>query len=344
MLRIWLDEQVAEPDPQAEVARIEQEIEDASPQVEVAQQAEVMPREPVLAATPEVAVHSGLGPRVSDDAPPTNPNHVLIKWTGSKRRQANQIVARFPPRIENYFEPFLGGGSVLYELLGSDIEVGRIECSDHCEPLIKLWKVVQEAPALLVDDYAKNWGLLQLYGAAHYMEARQRFNRERNPADLFFLLRTCHAGHVRFNQSGEFNGSYRESNPGMSPETVWTLAQEWSRRLAGRDITFAVRDYRQIAAMEGDVLYVDPPYETGEGRYYAGPIDFDELFVWLRNQPCSYFLSLNGFLGSEDRRLDVPRDLYDEHMLIENGENRIDRIAGREPRQVSERLYIRRRG
>ena len=104
-----------------------------------------------------------------------------------------------------------------------------------------------------------------------------------------------------------------------------------------------MRDYRQITANDGDLLYLDPPYETGEGHYYSGQIDFDELFAWLRRQPCSYLLSLNGFLGSEDRRLDVPDDLFDRHLLIENGENAIDRIAGREPRQVSESLYIKRR-
>src|SRR5262249_21532245 len=112
---------------------------------------------------------------------------------------------------------------------------------------------------------------------------------------------------------------------------------------ADRDITFHARDYRVVTAKDGDVLYVDPPYVTGEGRFYPGNIDFDELFGWLRRQPCSYFLSLSGFLGSEDRRLDVPRDLYDEYMLIPSGENRIDRLAGREPRQIIESLYIRRR-
>jgi hypothetical protein len=44
-------------------------------------------------------------------------HHVLIKWTGSKRRQAKQIVAQFPRKIATYYEPFLGSGSVLYELL-----------------------------------------------------------------------------------------------------------------------------------------------------------------------------------------------------------------------------------
>ena len=66
-------------------------------------------------------------PGTTDDTTSTNLQHVLIKWTGSKRRQAGQIVAKFPRQIATYYEPFLGGGSVLYELLGSDIEVGRFE-------------------------------------------------------------------------------------------------------------------------------------------------------------------------------------------------------------------------
>jgi DNA adenine methylase len=254
-----------------------------------------------------------------------------------------QIVAHLPRRIETYFEPFLGGASVLYELLGSEIEVRRFECSDICELLIELWKLVKDDPRGLVDEYAKNWRMLQANGADHFKRVRREFNLGGNPHDLFFLLRTCRAGHVRFNQAGEFNGGYHGANPGMSPDTVEGLAREWGRRLANKDITFSVRDYRQIAAKEGDVLYLDPPFETGAGRYYAGPIDFDELFAWLRKQPCSYYLSLNGSLGDEDRRLDVPCDLFDERLPLPNGESLIDRIAGREPRQVIESLYIKRR-
>jgi hypothetical protein len=119
---------------------------------------------------------------------------------------------------------------------------------------------------------------------------------------------------------------------------VERLVKEWRRRLANKHITFSVRDYRQIEAKEGDALYLDPPYETGEGRYYSGPINFDELFMWIREQPCSYFLSLNDSLGAEDRRLELPKDLYDDYLPIENAENTIDRIAGREPRRVTESL------
>jgi DNA adenine methylase len=139
------------------------------------------------------------GPPGTDDTTSTNFQHVLIKWTGSKRRQAKQIVAKFPRRISTYYEPFLGGGSILYELLGTEIEVGRFECSDICEPLIALWQVVKDDPSGLVEEYGKHWRMLRLQGAVYYREMRREFNISNNPHLLFFLLRTCRAGHVRFN-------------------------------------------------------------------------------------------------------------------------------------------------
>ena len=41
----------------------------------------------------------------------------LIKWKGSKRRQATTILEHFPAQIDTYYEPFLGSGAVLYRLL-----------------------------------------------------------------------------------------------------------------------------------------------------------------------------------------------------------------------------------
>jgi hypothetical protein len=37
----------------------------------------------------------------------------LLKWTGSKRSQASSIADLIPP-YRRYFEPFLGGGAVLF--------------------------------------------------------------------------------------------------------------------------------------------------------------------------------------------------------------------------------------
>src|SRR3954464_14005568 len=106
-----------------------------------------------------------------DDTEPrdkTNLQHVLLKWTGSKRRQARRIVEHFPRKIATYYEPFVGGGSVLYELLGSDIQVDRIECGDTCVPLIELWQVVRDDPEGLVRRYAEMWAMLRSQGKGFY--------------------------------------------------------------------------------------------------------------------------------------------------------------------------------
>ena len=78
----------------------------------------------------------------------------LIKWTGNKRLQAAHILAYFPAEIATYYEPFLGGGSVLGRLLDSDIRVGRYECSDSFAPLIALWNLVKDEPDRLIDGYS----------------------------------------------------------------------------------------------------------------------------------------------------------------------------------------------
>ena len=123
--------------------------------------------------------------RIDDKS--TNLQHVLIKWTGSKRRQATKIVAHFPRKIATYYEPFLGGGSVLNELLGTEIEVDRYEVSDMCQPLIALWKLIQNDPTGLIEGYAESWRVLPRRRAVrHYHQVRREFNETQNPHIFLF--------------------------------------------------------------------------------------------------------------------------------------------------------------
>ncbi len=50
----------------------------------------------------------------------------LIKYSGSKRLLASQIISYFPKQIDIYYEPFLGGGSVFLSLLqNNEIKVKK---------------------------------------------------------------------------------------------------------------------------------------------------------------------------------------------------------------------------
>ena len=274
------------------------------------------------------------------DEGPVHLLHVLIQWTGGKRRQARRIVEHFPRKIKTYHEPFLGGGAVLYELLGSDIRVDRIECGDTCAPLIHLWQVVRDAPEGLVRRYAESWATLQSKGKEFYYEVRERFNRTHDPHLFFFLLRTCRNGLVRFNRDGEFNSGFHGTRPGMTPQTVEAMLADWWRRLGSREVHFAVRDYREVSTGVGDLIYLDPPYASKDGRYYIGRIDFPELFDWLRGQRGDYLLSLTGFLGDVDRTIAVPGDLYDERLLLDNGVSTFGRLNGEAALPMTDSLYI----
>jgi DNA adenine methylase len=75
----------------------------------------------------------------------------IVKWSGSKRSQAESIVARMPREIDTYYEPFCGGCSVLYRLLHTPVvKVRRYIASDLNADLIALWNEIKDNPERLI--------------------------------------------------------------------------------------------------------------------------------------------------------------------------------------------------
>jgi DNA adenine methylase len=257
-----------------------------------------------------------------------NNDDVLIKWIGSKRIQSEHILKHFPSEINTYYEPFLGGGSMLYALMCSKIQVHRFEASDLNRDLIEVWKRVKAHPEDLSDSYAKLWEQLSREGKDFYYRTRREFNKDRDPDKFFFLLRTCRNGLVRYNQKGEFNPSFHLKRQGMKPQTMRRIIQEWYRRLNQCNVTFTCRDYREIVSQKGDLVYLDPPYATPKDfPIYFGMIDYEALWEWLRKQQGDYLVSLNGRKGHTDCTIPVPSDVFNEHLLIPNGLSKMDQLV-----------------
>ena len=269
----------------------------------------------------------------------------VIKWSGSKRSQAENILTYFPKEIDTYYEPFCGGASVLRRLLSSDIKVNRYVCSDLNSGLIDLWNEIINNPERVSSYYNRLWNELNVDDdkqrkKEYFTTVRERYNREHNPLDFMFIMRTTTNGMPRYNRDGEFNNSFHVTRNGIVPKTLEKIIYEWSELLNKNKVEFMACSYAEIKPKEDDFVYLDPPYANTKGMYY-GTIDYDKLWNWLRNLPCKYALSFDGISGEEDNTWNVPQDVYSRHEYLLNGNSSFKRTIGKSNDSiVYESLYL----
>lgn len=269
----------------------------------------------------------------------------VIKWSGSKRSQATEIVSHFPKEIDTYYEPFVGGGSVMRVLLESDVKVNRIICSDLNSDLIELWNAIKERPNDVIEHYAFLWNMMNInedkaLKRKFFEDVRERYNKEHNPLDFMFIMRTTTNGMPRYNSKGEFNNSFHITRNGINPYTLLNIVTEWSKLLNDRNVEFKCHSYEEITPNDKDLCYCDPPYAGTKGMYFGG-FDNTKFFEWLKGLKCKWLLSYDGKSGKEDNTYDVPRDLYNEHLYVKSGNSSFKRVIGKSKDSVVyESLYL----
>lgn len=69
----------------------------------------------------------------------TNRLSPLIKYPGGKEKELNYIIPALPAKIDNYYEPFVGGGAVYFS-----IEAKKYYINDKSDELISLYEMVKE--------------------------------------------------------------------------------------------------------------------------------------------------------------------------------------------------------
>ncbi len=268
-----------------------------------------------------------------------------VKWSGSKRSQAEEIVKLFPKEIDTYYEPFCGGCSVLRRLLSSDIKVNHYICSDLNGDLINLWNMIKNDPEYLSNYYEKLWSELNIDDnkerkRCYFENVRERYNVEHKAEDFLFIMRTTTNGMPRYNKEGRFNNSFHITRNGIFPNKLRKVLSEWSELLNKYGVEFKCCDYSEIVSDENDLLYLDPPYANTKGMYY-GSLDLQKFFGWLEVQKGYYLLSFDGRSGEVDNTYDLPPSLYSEHKYILSGNSSFKRTIGKSNDSiVYESLYL----
>lgn len=269
----------------------------------------------------------------------------VIKWTGSKRSQAEQILRYFPSEIDTYYEPFCGGASILRRLIDSNIKVKHYVCSDVNIDLINLWSCIITNPNEVSAHYKMLWNELNKDNdrnrkREYFNTIRSRFNKEHNPLDFMFIMRTTTNGMPRYNQNGDFNNSFHITRNGINPDTLDKIIHEWHALLNEHHVEFISCSYEDIYPQKYDFVYLDPPYANTKGMYY-GAIDFDMFWDWCEKLPCRYALSFDGISGEIDNTYPVPQHIYAKHVYLKSGNSSFKRTIGRSNNSiVYESLYL----
>ena len=173
-----------------------------------------------------------------------------------------------------------------------------------------------------------------------FEEIRERYNKERNPLDFMFIMRTTTNGMPRYNNNGAFNNSFHIKRNGIIPENFKPIIFQWNKLINDNNVEFKCCSYNTIQPNDNDFVYMDTPYANTKGMYY-GRIDINQLFDFCRKLNCSYALSFDGISGKTDNTYKIPNDIYDEHFYIKNGNSSFKRIKETDKNAlVLESLYL----
>jgi DNA adenine methylase len=186
----------------------------------------------------------------------------FVKWAGGKRRLFPIYQTYFPKHFNRYFEPFIGGGAVLFGLLKINPNLQATIMDNNAE-LINAYLMVRERIEELLE-------LLKGHKASHCREyfyevrdwdrspdfhARQPVERA---ARFIYLNKTCFNGLYRVNASGFFNVPFgRYKNPQIyNSENLRAI----SRAIQNVEILNVSYESILDLAKPEDFIYFDPPY------------------------------------------------------------------------------------
>ena len=211
----------------------------------------------------------------------------FTKWTGGKRKLLPILTELIPDDFNRYYEPFIGGGALLFKLLPRDAII-----NDFNEELINSYLQIRDNPNELIDLLAehkdKNSKDYYLYIRSADRDGRiEDMTDVERAARILYMLRVDFNGLYRVNSKNQFNFPYgRYKNPKILDED---LIYEVSGYLNANNIQILQGDFANAVAdaVDGDLVYFDPPYiplsETSSFTSYTHEGFSYEDQVRLRN-------------------------------------------------------------
>ena len=184
----------------------------------------------------------------------------FVKWAGGKRQLIPQIRERMPEQFNNYYEPFVGGGAVIFELLPENAVINDIN-----RALINAYQIICEDPQAFLLEINRLDTEMWEDGKAYYYSLREHYNDKLMKGEfdvelaaLFvFINKHCFNGLYRVNGKGLFNVPYNNSRRSSVDEKSIVEISEFLK-----DVTIISGDFEAACegAGAGDFVFIDSPY------------------------------------------------------------------------------------
>ena len=245
----------------------------------------------------------------------------FVKWAGGKRQLLGEILERIPRTYDNYIEPFLGGGAVLFALQPKRALINDINAS-----LIHTYKIIASDPQQFINKIKELDSRIVEGGKEYYYLIRDLYNSKlmREEFDLelaalfVFLNKHCFNGLYRVNAKGLFNVPYNNGKKASIDEEVILEVSKYLEKL-----TICLGDFEDACkdAKEGDFIFLDSPYAplnpssfesyTKEGFDMESHVRLSKLFDNLTQKGCYCMLTnhntefINDLYGNKGYKMDV---------------------------------------
>lgn len=214
----------------------------------------------------------------------------FLKWPGGKKWFVNKFKELFPTNYNNYYEPFLGGGSVFFEIAPHNAIL-----SDINDDLISLFEVMRDSNEDLISrlNQHQNKHSKEYYYSLRKIEPIDKIERA---ARMLYLNRTCFNGMYRVNKSGKFNVPI-----GSKVDCLYDINKfdEYSKAL--KNTVLLRSDFSEVIARTklNDLIFADPPYTVSHNQNSF--IKYNEILFSWEDQ----LRLLNNLSDAKDRGVNV---------------------------------------
>jgi len=227
----------------------------------------------------------------------------FVKWAGGKRQIIDKLMMYAPYEYDTYYEPFVGGGALLFELSPKKAVI-----NDYNDELMNVFRCIKDE-----NKFMKMCSELNHHEANHseeyYYEIRNKDRDKtmfskitdyKRAARTIYLNKACFNGLYRVNSKNEFNVPFNRKKQ-VNTYDGQNLGIIHSY-LNFNDITILNVDFEEAVknAKKGDFIYFDPPYDsetstfnsyTENGFGKEEQIRLSKVFKELDERGCYVMLS-----------------------------------------------------